>query len=187
MGRDKLLEIEYFISFSRILHHNVHFGHTGELSQLENIILDILSQLQTLYKEHSVKERGWLFLRHSAWLSLILSLLQEGLWKVSLRKIPVSREDTFWIEQTSKDTSLLTLCEQLVFCVLKDGKSSVLLKILTSLLSMHVGALRKAVLFVLDGKECEDDALFSLNLLLQAGYDKLKQVTTLCFYFDLAN
>ena len=41
--------------------------------------------------------------------------------------------------------------------------------------SMHVGALRKAVLFVLDGKECEDDALFSLNLLLQAGYDKSKQ------------
>ena len=63
-----------------------------------------------------------------AWLSLILSLLQAVLWKVSLRKIPVSREDTFWIEQTSKDTSLLTLCEQLVFCVLKDGKSSVLLK-----------------------------------------------------------
>ena len=94
---------------------------------------------------------------------------------MSLRKIPVSKEDTFWIEQTSKDTSLLTLCEQLVFCVLKDGKSSVLLKILTSLLSMHVGALRKALLFVLDGKECEDDALFSLNLLLQAGYDKTKQ------------
>ena len=41
--------------------------------------------------------------------------------------------------------------------------------------SMHVGALRKAVLFVLDGKECEDDALVSLNLLLQAGYDKSKQ------------
>ena len=78
-------------------------------------------------------------------------------------------------EQTSKDTSLLTLCKQLFFCVLKDGQSSVLLKILTSLLSMHVGALRKAVLFVLDGKECEDDALFSLNLLLQAGYDKSKQ------------
>ena len=67
-------------------------------------------------KEHSVKERGWLFLRHSAWLSLILSLLQEGLWKVSLRKIPVSREDTFWIEQTSKDNSLLTLCEQYEEC-----------------------------------------------------------------------
>ena len=65
-----------------------------------------------------------------------------GLIILTLRKIPVSREDTFWIEQTSKDTSLLTLCEQLVFCVLKDGKSSVLLKILTSLLSMHVGALR---------------------------------------------
>ena len=39
LGRDKLLEIEYFISFSRILLHNVHFGHTGELSQLANIIL----------------------------------------------------------------------------------------------------------------------------------------------------
>ena len=78
--------------------------------------------------------------------------MEIGLWKVSLRKILVSREDTFWIEQTSKDTSLLTLCEQLVFCVLKDGQSSVLLKILTSLLSMHVRALRKAVLFVLDGK-----------------------------------
>ena len=63
-----------------------------------------------------MKERGWLFLRHSAWLSLILSLLQAGLWKVSLRKIPVSREDTFWIEQTSKDTSLLTLCEQYEEC-----------------------------------------------------------------------
>ena len=45
---------------------------------------------------------------------------------------------------------------------------------MTSLLSMHVEALRKAVLFVLDGKECEDDALFSLNLLIQAGYDKFK-------------
>ena len=55
LGRDKLFEIEYFIRFSRILHHNVHFGHTRELSQLANIILDILSQLQTLYKEHSVK------------------------------------------------------------------------------------------------------------------------------------
>ena len=31
------------------------------------------------------------------------------------------------------------------------------------------------MLFVLDGKECEDDALFSLNLLLQASYDKSKQ------------
>ena len=31
------------------------------------------------------------------------------------------------------------------------------------------------MLFVLDGKEYEDDALFSLNLLLQAGYDKSKQ------------
>ena len=82
---------------------------------------------------HTSNGRGWLFLRHSAWMSLILSLLQAGLWKVSLRKILVSREDTFWIEQTSKDTSLLTICEQLVFCVLKDGKSSVLLKILTSL------------------------------------------------------
>ena len=40
---------------------------------------------------------------------------------------------------------------------------------------MHVGALRKAMLFFLDGKECEDDAMFSLNLLLQAGYDKSKQ------------
>ena len=40
---------------------------------------------------------------------------------------------------------------------------------------MHVGALRKAMLFVLDGKECEDDALFSPNFLLQAGYDKTKQ------------
>ena len=50
-----------------------------------------------------------------------------------------------------------------------------MLKILTSLLSMHVGALRKAVLFVLEGKECEDDALFSLNFLLQASYDKSKQ------------
>ena len=32
LGGDKLLEIEYFISFSRILRHNVHFGHTRELS-----------------------------------------------------------------------------------------------------------------------------------------------------------
>ena len=37
LGRDKLLEIEYFISFNRILRHNVHFGHTRELSQLANI------------------------------------------------------------------------------------------------------------------------------------------------------
>ena len=34
LGKDKLLEIEYFISFSRILRHNVHFGHTGELCSL---------------------------------------------------------------------------------------------------------------------------------------------------------
>ena len=31
------------------------------------------------------------------------------------------------------------------------------------------------MLFVLDGRGCEYDALFSLNLLLQAGYDKSKQ------------
>ena len=38
LGRDKLLEIEYFISFIRILRHNVHFGHTGELSQLATLV-----------------------------------------------------------------------------------------------------------------------------------------------------
>ena len=58
---------------------------------------------------------------------------------MSLRKVPVSREDSFWIERTSKDTSLLTICEQLFFFVLEDGQASVLLKNLTSLLSMHAG------------------------------------------------
>ena len=34
LGRDKLLEIEYFISFSRILHHNVHSRYTLSTSNI---------------------------------------------------------------------------------------------------------------------------------------------------------
>lgn len=70
LGRDKLLGTEYFISFSEIIFYNVNFHHTGDLSHLENIFVDILSQLQTLYKEYGVEERGWLFLRNNAWMSL---------------------------------------------------------------------------------------------------------------------
>eukprot|EP01018_Ginkgo_biloba_P026054 Gb_09339 [translate_table: standard] len=66
-GGVKLLGVECFISFSGILCNNVHLGHRGELSQL-----------QTSHEEDSVKERDWVFLRHGAWLSSALSLLQAG-------------------------------------------------------------------------------------------------------------
>jgi hypothetical protein len=82
---------------------------------------------------------------------------------VSLRKTIVSREDIFRIEQRSKYNSLLTLSEQLV-CVLEYGQENISLKILTSLLSMDVRALRKDSTFFLDIKRCKSDAQFSLNM-----------------------
>lgn len=74
------------------------------------------------------------------------------------KKEPNFKRGCFLIEKTSKDTSLLTICEQLDFHLLEDGKEKNLLKILTSLLSMHVGEMIKFLLFVIDGKVCEGNA-----------------------------
>eukprot|EP01018_Ginkgo_biloba_P024431 Gb_03145 [translate_table: standard] len=174
-GGGKLLEAGCFISFSRILRNNVHLGQRGELSQLARVVIGVLSQLQTSHKDDSVKESGWVFLRHGAWLSLALSLLQAGLWKGSLKNSTTPREESFWVERTSKDTAFLTLSEQLVFHILEDGRAGWLLKLLASFLRMYVDALQKAVLAVIDKKGSEIDAPFSVNLLFQAGLDKSKQ------------
>ncbi|GLJ18302.1 hypothetical protein SUGI_0323850 [Cryptomeria japonica] len=171
----KLLGTECFIHFSRVLRHNINLAHCGELSQLTSVLLEVLSKQQTLHKQCNLNEKGWVFLRHGAWLSLVISLLEAGLWKVSQGKRDVSRDDMPWIEQTYKDTAFLTLCEQLISHILEEGQTSLLLNILTSFLSMYVGALQNAALVVLDGKQCENDTLFSLNLLLKTGLDKSKE------------
>eukprot|EP01018_Ginkgo_biloba_P018327 Gb_22693 [translate_table: standard] len=87
----------------------------------------------------------------------------------------IPREESPWVERKSKDTAFLTLSEQLVFHILEDGRPHWLLKLLASFLRMYVGALQKVVLVVIDQKGSEIDALFSVNLLFQAGLDKSKQ------------
>ncbi|KAH9331372.1 hypothetical protein KI387_003480 [Taxus chinensis] len=171
----KLLGTKYFVHFSRILRNNINLGHYGELSQLTSVLLEVISKQQTFNKECSLNERGWVFLRHGAWLSLVISLLQAGLWKKSLRKLAVLKDDNPWIKQTYKDTAFLTLCEQLISQILVDGQASWLLNSLTSLLSMYVGAIQKSALRVLYSKQCESDTPFSISLLLQSGLDKSKE------------
>eukprot|EP01018_Ginkgo_biloba_P005629 Gb_08955 [translate_table: standard] len=88
-GGGKFLGAECFISSSRILHNNVHLGHRGELSQLARIVISVLLQLQTSHEEVYEKD----FSKNST----------------------IPREGSPWVEQTSKDTTFLTLSKLLVF------------------------------------------------------------------------
>lgn len=59
--------------------------------------------------------------------------------------------------------------------ILEEGKTSLVLKILKSFLRMYIEALQDAALVVLDGKQCENDTRFSINLPLKSRFGKSKE------------
>ncbi|XP_078439464.1 auxin transport protein (BIG) [Wolffia australiana] len=144
---------EYLINFSNLLLN--HCSVTEE-------IIKVLPQLQSTQRQATFK--GWEFLRNESLLSLVLYLLNAGVWAHSVRE--KSCKTDLWTEYNSKDREFLNAAEGTVISLTELDKIGWLLRILSSCLRQKLEILQEAFLSVLHGGQYNGDG-FSSSLLIK--------------------
>ncbi|KAF3783370.1 Auxin transport protein [Nymphaea thermarum] len=161
------LDIEdpsYFIFFSHLLLSGA-IRNIG-VQKLADFTFGVL--LHAAHETFKMQLEGWDFLRNGAWISLLLSLLQLGVWKVSMEK-GVAGVKLFQADWRGEE-QILSVAESLVVNIIKGGQLDLLFKLLSSLLTGNVQALQESFIHSLDTKGDVRDAL--LPLLKHTGLGK---------------
>ena len=141
----------------------------GKDVNLAGVILNLLQQLHMEQLPDKIAMQEWDFFRKAAWLSLVLSLLQAGIWKYSIR-YEIGVEQSCILR--SKENELFNLAEGTIANILEGNKSELLLNVLSSFLRMHLQVLQEAFLLVVDRKRYYSDEFSPLFLLKLNGFDK---------------
>lgn len=164
--------MEFFFHFSHSL-----LGHSGHVSMGINpdLVVGVLQHLQDVKISEDIVELDWNFLRNGLWLSMVLSLLNAGIWGYCIKN-SIPGVGPIWTEHTSRDNEYLTLAEGLVSRVFEAGQVAMLLEILSSLLNRYLLVLQKAFLSTLDDGQPHADKFSSLLLVKHTGFDKCIQV-----------
>ncbi|XP_010261103.1 PREDICTED: auxin transport protein BIG isoform X2 [Nelumbo nucifera] len=163
---------EYFFHFSHLLLSNTDV--TGKDVSLPEAILGLLQHLHAVPMSDNLTDLGWDFLRNGAWLSLVLSILEVGIWGYSV-KHGISGLETFWIPHISKDNEFLTLAECLVAKVVQTNQIVWLLEVLSSLLKRYLQGYQEAFISTFNHGICHADGFSPLLLLKHTGFDKCAQ------------
>ncbi|KAK2663188.1 hypothetical protein Ddye_001762 [Dipteronia dyeriana] len=162
------------------LGHFFHFSHlllcqpnvVGKDCNFPDVIIGVLQCIHAMHIPEDLEEIGWDFLRNGSWLSLVLSLLNVGIW-VYCTKNKVPAVGSWWIENTSRDTDYITVADSLINSLIEAGQVSVLFRMLSSLLSRYLRAYEKAFLATLGNGQV--NANLSLLLLKHSRLDKSLQ------------
>ncbi|XP_059670492.1 auxin transport protein BIG [Cornus florida] len=164
--------MEHFFYFS----HSVlgHCGIIGEGINFPQVVFSVLQQLHSVQTSGDIGELGWDFLRNDSWLSLLLSLLNAGIWEYC-RKNAISSVGPIWSEHTSSDNEFLSLADGLVSSVFGANQVVLLVRILSSLLSRCLQVHEKAFLAAFDNGQYSSDGFSPLLLLKHIGFDKCIQ------------
>ncbi|CAN6479149.1 unnamed protein product [Victoria cruziana] len=161
------LDIEdpsYFIIFCHILLRGA-VRNIG-VPKLADFTFEVLRH--AAHETYKMQLLGWNFLRNGAWVSLLLSLLQLGVYKVAIRKgvagVKLFQADWRGEEQIS------SLAESLVVNIIEGGQLGLLFKLLSSLLMGNLQSLQESFIHSLDTRGDARDAL--LPLLKHTSLDK---------------
>ncbi|KAF7130273.1 hypothetical protein RHSIM_Rhsim10G0059600 [Rhododendron simsii] len=164
--------VEHLFCFSHSL-----LGHCSVISEKVNfseMIFTVLQHLHAVNLTGDSGEPGLDFLSNGSWLSLILSLLNAGIWKYC-SKNSITFTGPVWSDQTSRDKELLSIAEGLVSRVFGANQVAELLRIFSSLLSRYLRVYQKSFLSAFSSSKHSTQESSPLLLLKYTGFDRCMQ------------
>ncbi|GMH20638.1 hypothetical protein Nepgr_022479 [Nepenthes gracilis] len=161
--------IELFVHFTHLF--DGHLRVVSEQVDLFELMIGLLPDLHALLMSGGdFGEFSWDFLRTGQWLSLVLSVLNYGLWQHCI-KIGVPGVKQFHMEDTSRDMEFLAFAEGLASRILETNQAALVVKILSSLLVRYIQIYHQAFLSSLYSSQSYSDNS-PLLLLKHVGFDE---------------
>lgn len=140
-------DMEHFFFYS----HSVlgHYDGLAKCPNLAEVVLGLLRHLNAKHIPKDVEELGWDFLRDGMWLSLVLSLLKDGIGRHGLKN---------------------TVSEGLILSMIEADQVAELVKLLSSSLNRYLFVHQKSFLATFDSSEKGADG--HLLLLKHSQFEK---------------
>ncbi|KAI5432312.1 hypothetical protein KIW84_036161 [Lathyrus oleraceus] len=167
-----LSDMLHFFHFSHLL-----LGHPevlGNSTNIPDVVLSLLQNLNALPIPEGIEELGWDFLRSGMWLSLLLSFINVGIWRYCLDNA-ISGHDLTWTESAFGDEKHVKLAGSMISSMIDSGQFVLVVELFSSLLNKHVHIYQKAFLDVLSYKQKVAPGFLPLLLLKYTGIDKSLQ------------
>lgn len=137
------------------------------------VVVGLIQHLHAVHVPEGIEELGWDFFRNGSWLSLVLSILNVGIWRYCIKnKIPGASP---WTENTSRDNEYITLSEDLICSIVEAGQIEMLVGLLSSMLERYLQAQQKAFLATVDNDQNNASMFSPLLLLKHSGFDRCFQ------------
>ncbi|KAI8555496.1 hypothetical protein RHMOL_Rhmol05G0177400 [Rhododendron molle] len=163
--------VEHLFCFS----HSV-LGRCGVIVEVNfsEMVFAVLLHLHAVNLSGDSGALGLDFLRNGSWLSLVLSLLNAGIWRYCSQN-SITFTGPVWSDQTSKDNELLSIAEGLVSGVFGANQVAELLRIFSSLLNRYLRVYQKSFLSAFSSSKDSTQESSPLLLLKYTGFDKCMQ------------
>ncbi|KAF6169153.1 hypothetical protein GIB67_038650 [Kingdonia uniflora] len=159
---------EYFFHFSHLL------LSSSTVSDFPAVVVGMLQQLHTSHISDRITEMGWDFLRNGAWISLILSLLYDGVCGYCVKN-EIPGVELLRTGNTSKGRVYLAYAESTVATVIEENHVAWIFQVLSSLLKRYLQALQEAFLCTLNYTNFHSDKVSPLLLAKHIEFDKTAQ------------
>ncbi|KAG6720767.1 hypothetical protein I3842_03G077400 [Carya illinoinensis] len=160
----------FFFTHSFLGHHDA----LGQDTNVPGLVVGLLQKLSSMHITEEIEELGWDFLRNGSWLSLMLSLLNVGIWRYCMKN-EIPGPSPVWVEKTYRDKEYITSAEGLICSIVEAGQVEMLITLLTSMLERYLQVHQKAFLATIDNSQNNGDTFSHLLLLKHSGFDKCVQ------------
>lgn len=160
----------FYFSYLLLDHSDV----IGKSIKFPQVVIGLLQHLHGGSILEDFKALGWNFLRNGAWLSLVLSFLNVGIWRYC-NKNAVPPVGSFLTDTTVTDNEHANFSESIISSVITDGQVSILIRELSSILSMYLLVHQKAFVATLSNSHDHAAEFSPLLLFKHSEFDKCVQ------------
>ncbi|XP_022939199.1 auxin transport protein BIG-like isoform X1 [Cucurbita moschata] len=151
-----------------------HSDIIGESMKFPQVVIGLLRRLHGGSILEDFKALGWSFLRNGAWLSLILSFLSVGILRYC-SKNTIPTVGSFLTDIAVTDIEQANLAGSLISSVITDNQVSILIRELSSVLSMYLQVYQKAFVATLSSTNDHASEFSPLLLFKHSEFDRCVQ------------
>ena len=151
-----------------------HSDIIGESMKFPQVVIGLLRRLHGGSILEDFKALGWNFLRNGAWLSLILSFLSVGILRYC-SKNTIPTVGSFLTDIAVADIEQANLAGSLISSVITDNQVSILIRELSSVLSMYLQVYQKAFVATLSSTNDHASEFSPLLLFKHSEFDRCVQ------------
>lgn len=171
-----LSDAESFFRFGYWIESNA--GFSSKDVDFADIVFNLLHQSFQMHLPARAAVQDWDFYRASAWLSMILTWLNAGIFRYSLRR-GIPGVGWSFCAEPSEDSEFSRKAEHLMLNIFEGNKDGMLLNALSSILKTYLQVLQAAFLSTLDHNISLAGGPFSLLLLKHSRFDGCKLASSL--------